>query len=1062
MRTRFSNTFFLPDIAPPVRAEASRPSRAAASPVLYAPARYGNIPNFRQHADFPKFEREYRELIDRLPAFVAARAGELDPPVSEARQDAIRADCETFKGHLFEPQGFFSDHANIMYGSAKEMLAAFADKLSDERIALRSRIDAVANLSSTLAVCAGGVTTAITDGLYQLRMANTGIKGQARRMMKAMAVAAILSHVKASHEYSANFEVHLVNHYFNRLADKLGLPEEPDPFAPSMAARVTDELARRCEDSVFAVLKPGLLINRLADDYFTRVRDAVGASPAQDVELGPGQLATLNDLKQNVLDPEYGDISTHSFVHADDETGQCHLWRTSAGIAEKVTQLMRREELIDFDKAITLAEDAGDGGAIMQLGPLFWTKDKDGRCDPLEARRLLDISPLTLNRHPEIEVDDLPETMSEIAGYLIEQTDRENLQACENAAQWIGEFVQVMQAVPRVASACARQVLFLGASFGNPDVIQEVLQLNEEEEQIYKDVDIEGRDPQGRTALMLAAAGGHTGALQTLIERGADIEAVTPNKDTALHLAAHHGQDGAISHLLTKGANIDALNGSHITPAGVAAGRGQLKALHVLIKNGAELTNVPLLAGEQGQTEALEILLNHGIDEDQQHRGDRTVLMAAAGFGHVAVLEMLLKKGADPGIVTASSPPALHLAAEAGHAEALRILLHHGVLPDLRGHHGATAAICAARQGKAECLRILIDRGADINAEDDRGYTALLAAAEQGHVEAFRVALEGGASITARTVQDHTAAMLAASVGSIEMLQRLLQHEADLHLADGVGKTAMMYAAEAGKVEALRFLLDQGAPVDGRTSRQWSALMYAAIRGHGEALGLLIERGADVNAPDNNGTTPLMLAARGGHPDAIRLLVEAGAIVDAADNQGATPLIAAALANRATAVVALLEAGADIHAQASDGRTAVIAAAEQGHTSAFTALFKPGVHDVEGALLRASPAMLTGIESMLRALEPDFKLEVLRVVAKGLRGAIASEAINNLDAFITMVNNSRENLSPTQKKSLLTKIRGAQKMMKGICNSRQYHRLKTRHPEFHERYKAMKTNLKHA
>eukprot|EP01046_Picozoa_sp_COSAG06_P040684 COSAG06_NODE_4950_length_3837_cov_4.204655_2_plen_162_part_00 len=78
------------------------------------------------------------------------------------------------------------------------------------------------------------------------------------------------------------------------------------------------------------------------------------------------------------------------------------------------------------------------------------------------------------------------------------------------------------------------------------------------------EVNVDLKDPSGRTALHHAARMGHVHVLEALLERGADTEARTATGYTALHEASMHDQFGSARVLLENGADKEAkTSGGH-------------------------------------------------------------------------------------------------------------------------------------------------------------------------------------------------------------------------------------------------------------------------------------------------------------------------------------------------------------------------------------------------------------------------------------------------------------------------------------------------------------------
>lgn len=104
---------------------------------------------------------------------------------------------------------------------------------------------------------------------------------------------------------------------------------------------------------------------------------------------------------------------------------------------------------------------------------------------------------------------------------------------------------------------------------------------------------VESRNRQDESPLMLAALNGLTDVCQQLISKGANV-----NKPgwTPLHYAATHGHLAVIDLLLENYAYIDAASPNGTTPLMMAASYGTPDAVKLLLEAGAD----PLIKNEQG------------------------------------------------------------------------------------------------------------------------------------------------------------------------------------------------------------------------------------------------------------------------------------------------------------------------------------------------------------------------------------------------------------------------------------------------------------------------------
>jgi hypothetical protein len=84
---------------------------------------------------------------------------------------------------------------------------------------------------------------------------------------------------------------------------------------------------------------------------------------------------------------------------------------------------------------------------------------------------------------------------------------------------------------------------------------------------------IDSKDECGRTALHLAARGGHLEFVKILLKFGASIDSKDQCGRTALHIAAEEGHKHIVIALLEHGPDINIVSNNNETPVDVAVGR---------------------------------------------------------------------------------------------------------------------------------------------------------------------------------------------------------------------------------------------------------------------------------------------------------------------------------------------------------------------------------------------------------------------------------------------------------------------------------------------------------
>ena len=101
--------------------------------------------------------------------------------------------------------------------------------------------------------------------------------------------------------------------------------------------------------------------------------------------------------------------------------------------------------------------------------------------------------------------------------------------------------------------------------------------------------EVEARDKNGMTVLMLAFAKNRTGVASWLVGIGADVKARDADEVTMLHLAALWGSFVMVSMLIRRGLDVNAKDKMGNTPLDLASSQGHLLAVQALVKAGADV-----------------------------------------------------------------------------------------------------------------------------------------------------------------------------------------------------------------------------------------------------------------------------------------------------------------------------------------------------------------------------------------------------------------------------------------------------------------------------------------
>ena len=167
-------------------------------------------------------------------------------------------------------------------------------------------------------------------------------------------------------------------------------------------------------------------------------------------------------------------------------------------------------------------------------------------------------------------------------------------------------------------------VLAVSAYAANDSLLFKARDKAEIEALLAKGADINARNNEGDTMLLLAASSGKKDIVEWLLAKGADVNAKGMDEETPLHRAAYSGEKDIAELLLAKGADVKARNREERAPLRMAVGRGNKDIAELLLAKGADVNAVdqygtPLhLAATGGNIDIAELLLAKGADTNAQ------------------------------------------------------------------------------------------------------------------------------------------------------------------------------------------------------------------------------------------------------------------------------------------------------------------------------------------------------------------------------------------------------------------------------------------------------------
>ncbi|KAK6499967.1 hypothetical protein TWF481_010324 [Arthrobotrys musiformis] len=450
-------------------------------------------------------------------------------------------------------------------------------------------------------------------------------------------------------------------------------------------------------------------------------------------------------------------------------------------------------------------------------------------------------------------------------------------------------------------------------------------------------IDMEARDGEGRTPLLLAVASGQASVVKLLINRGADLESKDKSDQTPLLSAVVHESEEVVELLIEGGADLEVRDRNDRTPLLRAVLYDRLSVVKLLIQKGADLDasdkngRTPLgIAIEEGYDAIIRLLIDKGASLEVQDKGSRTILFLAVLYNSKAIVELLIEKGANLEARDYYGETPLFLASDKEHHEILALLMDRGANIDSKNDCDQTPLSSAAQLGNETAVRMLLARGADPEAQwNDQ--TPLYLATEKGYMAIIELLIEKGVDLEARNMDGETPLWLAARRGHEAVARLLIGTGADIEAVDREDRTPLCVAAEEGNEALVKLLINEGANMEAQNEFGRTPLCLATVQDYEVVVKLLLDEGANVDARDVDGCTPLCLAAEGGGETVAGLLIHRGADLEAKNEDGQTPLALAAKGGRETVVRLLIDRGANIKSKDEDGRIPLRLAEKNGY-----------------------------------------------------------------------------------------------------------------------------------
>uniref|UniRef100_A0A2C9KQ85 Uncharacterized protein n=1 Tax=Biomphalaria glabrata TaxID=6526 RepID=A0A2C9KQ85_BIOGL len=464
--------------------------------------------------------------------------------------------------------------------------------------------------------------------------------------------------------------------------------------------------------------------------------------------------------------------------------------------------------------------------------------------------------------------------------------------------------------------------------------------------------DLDWRNANGNTALMLAVERGDLGTFQFLLEHGADpnVRRSRSSTVTALSMAKKIYNTEFIRLLIKHGAHFSCSQGLEVLEKAV---------LHNMYSE--------IIAGEnkRSQTETGETFKTALIVAHEHGRNDlmtkliqnkASLELSFLNSDSPNLLKTLVSSGMDVNWTDSSGRAALHKAVLSCRLDLVQLLVEEKANIDPVDQEGNTPFLLSIPNKKGlyllftkihyskEIVSFFIEKGCNINCSNLNGEIPLFKLMKSGYLELAKKLIVKGADINVKTSSGDNALHMALKENQTEIAECLIENKIDVNIQTSDGLSALMLAIDRGNDYLVNVLIKAGADINCKDPLRRSALIKA-ISSNYKLVGkdnekpkylniveALIHAGADVNCGDCYSTPALILGLENENFDLVKPLIDRGCNVNVRNKEMLTALMIAIDKNQKDIVERLLKAGANVNDTDSEGNTSLMRAVVKEET----------------------------------------------------------------------------------------------------------------------------------
>ena len=359
---------------------------------------------------------------------------------------------------------------------------------------------------------------------------------------------------------------------------------------------------------------------------------------------------------------------------------------------------------------------------------------------------------------------------------------------------------------------------------GRADVVQVLIDAG---------ADIEEKDSDGHTPLLLACFAGCLDIVKMLIQAGADLRLARTDAETCLIVASRKGHTETVRYLVSLGqVDVDQVGGKYARTA-----------LHKAVAG--NLPDVGL--NHFNQADTVQVLIDAGADIEKKDSLGRSPLLSGCMSDANDVVKVLIRAGADVGARDPDGETCLMIASAGGFTTIVKSLL---CMPEVRvdlvdAKHWTALHHAVENNDTESVVEVLTDDEAESDPRTDLHVWST-------HAAVMHLLIDAGADVEAKSELVCSPLMMACRAGEVHIVRMLLEAGARLHI-QGNGNIRFDAAARYPKSYAAKVqeLIDSGARIEKWDDRGPSPLVCACMGVDRDIVNLLVEAGAELRVTEH-------------------------------------------------------------------------------------------------------------------------------------------------------------------------------------------------------------------